>query len=47
MALEVECRQLMSEAEVADFVKGARLSKAEVLLSFLEGTRRVRKRLAL
>jgi hypothetical protein len=47
MALEIECRQLMAEAEVADFVKGARLSKTDVLLSFLEGTRRVRKRLAL
>jgi hypothetical protein len=47
MALEVECRQLMAETEVADFVKGARLSKTEVLFSFLEGTRRVRKRLAL
>jgi hypothetical protein len=47
MALEIECRQLMAEAEVADFVKGARLSKTDVLLSFIEGTRRVRKRLAL
>jgi len=46
MALEIECRQLMAEAEVADFVKGARLSKTDVLLSFIEGTRRVRKRLA-
>lgn len=46
-ALEVECRQLMAQDEVADFVKSARLSESQVLLSFLEGTRQVRSRLAL
>lgn len=46
-ALEEECRALMCTAEVAQFVSGARLPKAQVLESLERNARRVREQLAL
>lgn len=46
-ALEEECRALMCQAEVAEFLRGARLPRAEVLRSLERSTRLVRERLAL
>jgi len=46
-ALEVECRRLMCQEGVAEFMTEARLSKTEVLHSLESSTRLVRKRLAI
>ena len=46
-ALEEGCRALMCQAEVAEFLRGARLPRAEVLRSLERSTRLVRERLAL
>ena len=46
-ALEQECRLLMQQPEMLEFVRDARLPKDQVLQSLEQGTRNVRKRLAL